>query len=145
MKYWLVKTEPETYSWSQLVREGRGCWDGVRNFEARNHLRAMSVGDRVLVYHSGAERAVVGVAEVVTAAFPDPTAQQGDWSAVELEARAALKRPVTLATLRHLPEMAELPLLRRARLSVMPLQAEHYRALLQLAGGSVAAGVAQPG
>lgn len=127
-----MKTEPETYSWGDLVRERVGVWDGVRSFEARKHLRGMARGDRVLVYHSGKERAVVGVASVERGAYPDPTADGDDWSAVDLRALGPLVRPVELSSLRERAEFADFVLLRRGRLSVMPVPAALYRRLLTL-------------
>jgi predicted RNA-binding protein with PUA-like domain len=135
MGYWLVKTEPESYSWSQLVSDGTAHWDGVRNYEARNHLRSMSKGDRVLVYHSVSDRCVVGVAEVTRAAYPDPTAQKGDWSAVDLRPKGALLRPVTLQQIRLADALSGIALVARSRLSVMPLSAEHFEHIIALGGG----------
>src|SRR6266498_2685753 len=111
-QYWLVKSEPETYSWADLVRDRHTDWTGVRNFAARNHLKAMSVGDRALFYHSGAEKSVVGIAEVTRAAFPDKTADEDGWVAVELKAVEPLKRPVTLAEIKGESILAKMVLLR---------------------------------
>jgi predicted RNA-binding protein with PUA-like domain len=119
--YWLVKQEPEGYSWNDFVRDGRTDWTGVRNFLARKNLRAMRKGDAVLFYHSVSDKAVVGVAEVTREAFPDPTAKEGDWSAVELKPVKPLKKPVTLAQIRAEPKLREIALLRSSRLSVQPL------------------------
>ena len=119
--YWLVKQEPESYSWNDFVRDGRTDWTGVRNFLARKNLRAMRKGDAVLFYHSVSDKAVVGIAKVTREAFPDPTANEGDWSAVELEPVKALKRPVTLAQIRQEPKLRDIALLRSSRLSVQPL------------------------
>jgi predicted RNA-binding protein with PUA-like domain len=119
--YWLVKQEPEAYSWDDFVRDGRTQWTGVRNFLARKHLRAMRKGDVVLFYHSVSEKAVVGIAEVIREAFPDPTAKEGDWSAVELKPVKPLKRPVTLQEIKAEPKLRDIPLLRCSRLSVQPL------------------------
>lgn len=131
---WLVKQEPEDYPWSRFVAEGGAAWTGVRNFQARNHLRAMQPGDRVLYYHSGAERAVVGLAEVDRAAYPDPSAQDGDWVAVDLKPVRALARPVPLAEIKVDPALKNLPLLRQSRLSVMPVSEAEFARLLELAG-----------
>lgn len=133
MQFWLVKQEPETYPWSQLLKDGRTVWDGVRNYQARNHLRAMREGDRVLYYHSGGEKAVVGVAEVSREAFPDPTAQEGDWLAVELKALRGLKRPVPLAEIKRDGNLAGIALVRQSRLSVMPLSKAEFERVLALA------------
>lgn len=132
---WLVKTEPETFGWADLVQEQTAMWDGVRSLEARKHLRAMKVGDSVFVYHSGKERAVVGLGVVVREAYPDPTAEEGDWSAVDIRAERAVKVPVTLATIKADKAFAECPLVRRARLSVMPIEPALFRRLLILSGG----------
>ena len=118
VRHWVVKSEPSAYSWSQLVAERRTEWTGIRNFEARNNLRAMSVGDLCLYYHSGEEKAVVGVARVTRAAGPDPTAKGEDWSSVELEAVGPLAVPVTLAQMRKDAVLKTLPLVTRPRLSV---------------------------
>lgn len=120
-QYWLVKQEPSQYPFAQLVADGRTVWDGVRNYQARNNLRAMRVGDRVLYYHSGSETAVVGLAEVSREAFPDPTTDDPRWVAVELKPLQALRRPVTLGTIKADPVLREIPLVRQSRLSVMPL------------------------
>lgn len=119
--YWLVKQEPEAYSWDDFMRDGRTDWTGVRNYLARKNLRAMRKGDAVFFYHSVSEKAVVGIAEVTREAFPDPTAKEGDWVAVELKPVKSLKRPVTLAQIRTDPKLREIALLRCSRLSVQPL------------------------
>ncbi len=128
MNHWLVKSEPETYSWSQFVADQRTDWTGVRNYQARNFLREMQPGDQVLYYHSGKEKAVVGTAEVSRAAFPDPTAdpEDADWSAVELHAAQPLSAPLTLAAIRADPRLSNLWLLRHSRLSVQPVTHEEY-------------------
>ncbi|MCX8089879.1 MAG: EVE domain-containing protein [Verrucomicrobiae bacterium] len=132
MSHWLVKQEPGEYAWADFVRDGRTAWTGVRNFQARNHLRAMRRGDLVLYYHSGEERAVVGVARVEREAYPDPTAREGDWSCVDLVPVKPLARPVTLAEIKADPALRDMPLLRQSRLSVMPLTAGQFRRLLAL-------------
>jgi predicted RNA-binding protein with PUA-like domain len=134
MQYWLVKQEPEDYSWSDLARDGKTVWTGVRNYQARNNLRAMKKGDRVLFYHSGEDRSVVGLAQVARPAYPDPTATEGDWSCVELSPVKALKQPVSLAAIKAEPILQEIHLVRNGRLSVMPLSANHYQRLLELGG-----------
>jgi predicted RNA-binding protein with PUA-like domain len=133
-RYWLVKSEPEVYSWDDFVREGGTAWTGVRNFQARINLRAMTVGDEVLYYHSGGERAVVGVAKVRREAYPDPTATEGEWACVDLAPVRKLKRPLELATIKAQPSLREIALVRQSRLSVMPLEKGAYRELLALAG-----------
>jgi predicted RNA-binding protein with PUA-like domain len=136
MAAWLVKQEPTAYPFAQLVADGRTCWDGVRNAQARLHLRAMREGDDVLYYHTGDEKAVVGTARVARAAYPDPS--DADWSAVDLVPVAPLARPVTLAQMRADDAFAGFVLLTHARLSVMPVEAAHLRRILDL-GGPVAA------
>jgi predicted RNA-binding protein with PUA-like domain len=128
--YWLVKQEPETYAWDEFVREKGTAWTGVRNFTARNNLRAMAKGDEVLYYHSGEEKAVVGVAEVRRAAYPDPTADEGDWVCVDLAPVKALARPVTLAEIKADPSLAGIALVRLSRLSVVPLDAASFQAIV---------------
>jgi predicted RNA-binding protein with PUA-like domain len=132
MNYWLVKQEPTSYPWDQFVRDGKTSWTGVRNFQARNHLRAMAPGDRVLYYHSVVGKAVVGVAEVVRSAYPDHTAEEGDWSCVDLKPLEALRRPVELEEIKSEPALAEIALLRQSRLSVMPLKKVEFDAILRL-------------
>lgn len=132
--YWLVKTEPEAYSWDDFLRDRTTVWDGVRNFQARNHLRAMRTGDHVLFYASVTTKAVLGIASVLREYFPDPTAEEGEWSAVELSLVRPLPRPVTLADIKADPALTDLPLLRQSRLSVMPLSAAHYAKILRLGG-----------
>jgi predicted RNA-binding protein with PUA-like domain len=126
---WLLKTEPGTYSFADLEREGRGRWDGVTNPLALRNLRAMKKGDRVLLYHTGAEKAVVGTAEVVREAYPDPKAKGGRLVVVDVEPRGRLARPVPLAEIKAMPEFAESPLVRQGRLSVVPIDAAQWRAL----------------
>jgi predicted RNA-binding protein with PUA-like domain len=130
--YWLLKSEPSAYSFDRLVSEGKTRWDGVRNFQARNHLREMAEGDLCLFYHSGETKDVVGVARVVRTAFPDPTAPGEDWSAVEIAPVKAFPIPVTLAQMKADPELEELPMLRRGRLSVSPVSADQFRRILKL-------------
>ena len=131
-QYWMVKSEPEAYAWSDLVRDGRTAWTGVRNYQARIHLNAMKPGDRVLFYESVTTKAVVGVAEVTKAAFPDKTAEEAGWVAVELKAIEPLAKPVTLAEIKAKPALSKLALLRQSRLSVMPLTATDYKLILKL-------------
>jgi len=133
MKHWLVKQEPEAYSWSDLVQEGRTAWTGIRNFQARNFLRAMKAGDLVAYYHSVSEKRVVGLAGVCSEAYPDPTATEGDWGCVDLEPVGALITPVTLEKIKADGILRETLLVRQSRLSVMPLTARQFKRLLQLA------------
>jgi predicted RNA-binding protein with PUA-like domain len=130
--YWMVKQEPETYSWEDLVREGKTDWTGVRNFQARNNLRSMKVGDKVLFYHSGKEKAVVGVARVAKAAYRDPTAEEGDWVAVDIKAVKPLVAPVLLASIRYDDQLKNLALLRQTQLSVLPLSADEFQRIVYL-------------
>jgi predicted RNA-binding protein with PUA-like domain len=137
MQHWLVKQEPEAYSWTKFVKDGRAAWTGVRNFQARNNLRAMKKGDWVLYYHSVSEKQVVGLARVAKEAYPDPTAKEGDWSCVDLVPVKALKQPVGLETIKSDPKLNDLLLLRHTRLSVVPLTPEHFERLLELGQTSV--------
>ncbi|HEX5100141.1 MAG TPA: EVE domain-containing protein, partial [Polyangiaceae bacterium] len=119
--YWLVKSEPFKYPFERLVTERKTTWDGVRNFEARNHLRAMKPGDQLLFYHSNEGKEIVGIAKVVRAAYPDPTADDGDWSVVDVAPVKKLAVPVSLATIRDDKKLAEMQILKRSRLSVVPV------------------------
>lgn len=132
MNYWLVKQEPGEYAWADLAREGKTAWTGVRNFQARNHLRAMRPGDQVLFYHSGDEKQIVGIAWVTRAAYPDPTATEGDWSAVDMSPIKRLPRPVALTEIKTDPLLRTLPLVRQSRLSVCPVTAAQFRRVLAL-------------
>ena len=129
---WLVKQEPAAYPFSRFLEEGRTRWDGVRNAQARLSLRAMKAGDSVLYYHSGDEKAVVGIAKVARAAYPDPTATDGDWVAVDLSAVKALKRSVTLASIKAEPALAQMGLVRQSRLSVMPVTEDVWKRIVAL-------------
>lgn len=131
-KFWLVKQEPTAYSWDDFVRDGRTSWTGVRNFTARNNLRAMQEGDVVLYYHSVVDKAVFGVAEVARIAYPDPTAREGDWSAVDLVPKQPLARLVTLEEIKGNPKLKETALLRLSRLSVQPLTAAEFQEIVRL-------------
>ena len=131
-QYWMVKSEPDAYAWSDLVRDERTAWTGVRNYQARIHLNAMKPGDRVLFYESVTTKAVVGVAEVTKAAFPDKTAEEAGWVAVELKAIEPLAKPVTLAEIKAKPALSKIALLRQSRLSVMPLTATDYKLIVKL-------------
>lgn len=141
-QYWLVKSEPDTYSWDQFVRDGRSDWTGVRNYAARLHLKAMRPGDQVLYYHSNEGKAVVGLAQVSKPAFPDPTSDEpvkttplfDGWVAVELVPVAPLKTPVTLATIKEEPVLRNIALIRQGRLSVMPLTPAEFNRIVKLGG-----------
>ena len=133
--HWLVKSEPNTYSYADLERDGRTVWDGVRNNAAALHLKAMHEGDEVLFYHSQEGLAVVGVAKVVRTAFPDASDPAGRFVAVELAPVRLLKRPVTLSEMKAQPELANMAMLRQGRLSVSPVTDEEWKSVLKLAGG----------
>jgi predicted RNA-binding protein with PUA-like domain len=133
--YWLVKQEPGSFSWATLVKDGRTDWTGVRNFQARNHLRAMKKGDSVLFYHSGEEKQIVGLARVDKEAYPDRTADEGDWSAVDIVPVKALKQPVTLQQIKADKPLKDLPLVRQSRLSVSPVSEAQFKRIMSLAGG----------
>lgn len=131
--FWLVKQEPSAYSWSDFVAERRTAWTGVRNYTARNNLRKMQPGDEVLFYHSGDDKAVVGIAKVARAAYPDPTAKEGDWSAVDIEPVKALAGPVTLREIKSNSRLKQIPLVHQSRLSVMPLTSAEFREIIAMA------------
>lgn len=133
MNHWLVKTEPGTYSWAQFQKEGTTAWTGVRNFQARNNLRAMKKGDAVLVYHSGDEKQIVGLAIVAEPAYPDPTAKEGDWSCVDLKAGKALAKPVPLAVVKQNKALQGMLLVRNSRISVMPVTQAEFAQVQELA------------
>ncbi len=133
--YWMVKQEPENYSWSDLVKDGRTDWTGVRNYQARNNLREMKAGERVLFYHSGKEKAVVGLAEVVKSAYPDPTADDAQWVAVDIKPIKALKNAVPLAAIRYDKRLSQLPLIRQSQLSVMSLTKDEFEILVATGDG----------
>ena len=134
MQYWIVKSEPESYSWSQLVADQKTAWTGVRNFAARNHLRAMKRGDAVFFYHSGEDKAVVGLARVEKEAYPDPTADEGDWSAIDIVPVKPVKKPVTLQQIKSDKALKDMPLVRQSRLSVSPVTEEQFERIMTLAG-----------
>jgi predicted RNA-binding protein with PUA-like domain len=131
--HFLIKSEPSVYSFDRLVADGHAVWDGVRSFEARNNLRAMQKGDLLLFYHSNEGKAVVGVARVSREAYPDPTADGEDWSVVDVEPVRALARPVGLDELRAHRVLSKMMMLRRPRLSVVPVTGEEFDAVLELA------------
>ena len=131
-QYWLVKSEPDAYAWTDLVRDRRTDWTGVRNYQARIHLNAMRRGDRVFFYESVTTKAVVGIAEITKPAFPDTTADEPGWVAVEVKPITALAHPVTLAAIKAEPAFAKVALLRQSRLSVMPLSAAEFERIRAL-------------
>ncbi len=132
MQYWLVKSEPDTFSFQQLLNDGSTRWDGVRNYQARNNLRAMKAGDLCLFYHSNIGLEVVGIARVAKEHYPDPTAEKGDWSAVDLTPVKPFTRPVPLTEIKNHPALQQLLLVRNGRLSVMPVSFDEFSVLLQL-------------
>jgi predicted RNA-binding protein with PUA-like domain len=133
--FWLVKQEPSSYSWSDFVAEGKTAWTGVRNYTARNNLREMKNGDEVLFYHSGEEKAIVGIARVIRPAYPDTTAKDGDWSAVDLAPIKSLIQPVTLRQIKDKPRLKQIPLVRHSRLSVMPLGKAEFGEIVKMSMG----------
>jgi predicted RNA-binding protein with PUA-like domain len=133
---WLVKSEPSSYSWTNLVADGKTAWTGVRNYTARNNLRAMTKGDAVFYYHSVEGKEIVGVATVVREAYPDPTAKEGDWSAVDVAPEEALSKPVTLDAIKANPKLKEMALLRLSRLSVQPVTSAQFDEILRMSKAS---------
>ncbi len=129
MAYWLFKSEPEGYSWDDLVTEGRDYWDGVRNHQAANNMKAMATGDRAFFYHSVKQREIVGVVEVVREYYPDHTDASGRFGMVDIAPLAPLAKPVSLAEIKGHPRLTELALVRQSRLSVMPVSAAHWKIL----------------
>jgi predicted RNA-binding protein with PUA-like domain len=134
MAHWLVKSEPDAFSWNQQVERGVEPWTGVRNHMAKANLRAMRVGDLALFYHSNIGKEVVGVVEVVREAYPDPTAEAGDWVCVDMRAVGPMPRPVTLAAIKADPLLADMALVRMSRLSVMPVSEAHWARICDLGG-----------
>ncbi len=133
-QFWLVKSEPDAFSWAQQVANGVEPWTGVRNHMARNNLRAMRLGDHAFFYHSNVGREIVGVVEVVREAYPDPSAVAGDWVAVDMRAVAAMPHPVTLAAIKTDPALTEIALIKFSRLSVCPISATHWAHICLLGG-----------
>ena len=134
MKYWLVKSEPDAFSWDQQVANGVEPWTGVRNHAAKGHLKAMQKGDRAFFYHSNEGKEIVGIVEVARAAYPDPTAESGDWVCVDMKAVKPVPKPVTLAAVKADPALADMLLVRQSRLSVMPVSPEHWKHICKLGG-----------
>jgi|SRR5215469_8826736 len=132
MQYWLVKQEPEAYSWSAFVKDSRTAWTGVRNFQARNNLRSMKKGDLVLYYHSVSDKQVVGIAQVAKEAYADPTSEEGDWSCVDLVPLKPLEAPVSLETIKSDKSLSDMLLVRQGRLSVQPLTGTQFHRILKL-------------
>lgn len=134
MNYWLVKSEPASYSWEKFVKEGSTSWTGVRNFQARNNLRAMKKGDHVFFYHSVTGKQIVGLAKVAKEAYADPTAKEGDWSAVDLAPLKPLKNPISLEQVKADATLAKMALVRNSRISAVPVNEAEHKRLLNLAG-----------
>ena len=132
MNYWLIKSEPGTYSWSDLEKDKQTLWDGVRNYQARNNMKTMKLGDQCLFYHSVNEKQVVGVASVVKEFYPDPTAKEGDWVVMDVKAQRKLKHPVTLAQVKDEDRLAQMVLVRNSRLSVQPVTREEFDVIMEL-------------
>jgi len=128
---WLMKSEPESYSWADLVRDGATEWDGVRNNAARLHLRAMMVGDEAFLYHSMSDKAVIGIMRIIREAQPDP--KDPDWVSVRVEPMSPLARPVTLAEIKAEPKLAKMELIRQSRLSVAPVRDDEWKLILEMA------------
>jgi predicted RNA-binding protein with PUA-like domain len=134
MNYWLVKSEPFKYSWEQFQKDGKTFWDGVRNYAARNNLKAMAKGDQVLFYHSNEGLAIVGIAEVVKPAYQDPTTEDPNWVVVDLKPLKSLPNPVTLADIKAEPSLADMDLVRLSRLSVGTVKPAEYKKIMKMAG-----------
>ncbi|MBK9318752.1 MAG: EVE domain-containing protein [Bacteroidetes bacterium] len=132
MNYWLVKSEPFKYSWQQFEKDGTAMWDGVRNYQARNHLRSMQKGDLVLFYHSNEDLAVMGIAKVTKTAYQDPTTEDENWVAVDLKPYKKLKHPVPLSAIKAEPKLKEIQMLKLNRLSVVSLRPEEFDHLLAM-------------
>ena len=134
MAYWLMKSEPGTWSWDDQVKEGPAEWDGVRNHQASNNMKAMKLGDKAFFYHSVKDREIVGVVRVVREYYPDHTDPTGRFGMVDVEAIEPLKTPVSLADIKARPELGELPLVRQSRLSVMPVEPDHWKRICEMGG-----------
>ncbi|MFN2439119.1 MAG: EVE domain-containing protein [Chitinophagaceae bacterium] len=132
MAYWLVKSEPNTYGWEQFQKEGTAVWDGVRNYAARLHLKAMKKGDEVFFYHSNEGLEIVGIAKVIKEAYPDPTAKEEGWVVVDLKPVRKLKRPISLKEIKEQKSLSDMALIRLGRLSVQPVKAEEWKAVMEL-------------
>ena len=130
MNHWLMKTEPDTFSWDDLVKAGKTTWDGVRNFQARSNLKAMKKGDLVFIYHTGDDKAVVGIARIEKEAYPDPGDQ--DWVVVDIKPEKKLKKPITLAQVKADGDLTDMVLVRAARLSVQPVKKSEFDRIIKL-------------
>lgn len=132
MNYWLMKTEPGTYSWDDLVKKGSDMWDGVRNYQARNNLRKMKNGDKVFIYHSGSEPGIIGLAEVIRENYPDPTASEGDWSVVDVKPVKKMKRFIPLHEIKQKSALKNMSLIKSTRLSVQPVLKDEYELIVKM-------------
>lgn len=132
MNYWIIKSEPFKYSWDQMVEDGWTYWDGVKNYQARNNLRDMQIGDYCLFYHSNKGLEIVGITKVIKEAYQDPTTEDERWVAVDVEAVKPLKNPVSLKTMKATEELSDMGMLRQGRLSVIPLSKEHFDIIMEL-------------
>lgn len=132
MNYWLVKSEPDAYSWQHFTEQGKAVWDGVRNYQARNNLKEMKAGDLVLFYHSVSDKEVVGISKVIKEFYQDPTTDDDRWVVVELEPVKKLNRPVSLAAIKNDERLENVALIKQSRLSVMPLKREEFDAIVEL-------------
>lgn len=130
--YWLIKQEPETYSWEDFVRDGGTSWDGVRNYQARNNLKSMKKGDQAFFYHSGKVPEIVGIAEVSRESYQDPTTSDERWVAVDFKPVKELKKRVSLASMRDSAKLVDLPMLKQSQLSVMPISKAHFNEILRM-------------
>jgi len=132
MNIWLMKTEPETFGWDDLLKQGSSMWDGVRNYQARNNIRKMKIGDTVLFYHSVTNPGIVGLAEVCKEFYPDPTAKEGDWSVVDVKPVRKLKRTISLQEIKQQPDLQNMYLVKSPRLSVQPVTKEEFSFILEM-------------
>jgi predicted RNA-binding protein with PUA-like domain len=136
MSYWLIKSDPDTYGWTDLLRDGKTSWDGIRNYKARNFLRDMKPGDLVLFYHSGDEKSVVGAVKILSEPHADATAEEEIWTAVDVAPAWTLKSPVPLSSIKAEPSLRNIHLVREGRLSVMPLEKKDFDFIVSLGGGT---------
>jgi predicted RNA-binding protein with PUA-like domain len=132
MNYWLVKTEPDTFSWADMLKQGTSMWDGVRNYQARNNLRKMKAGDTVFIYYSGKNPGIIGLAKIMKEHYRDPTSKEGDWSAVDISPVRMLNRFIPLQEIKEHPKLTNMFLVKNTRLSVQPLSSEEYELVMGL-------------
>lgn len=132
MNYWLVKSDSETYPWEQFVKDKKTSWDGVRNFQARNNLKLMKKNDKILFYHSVSQPCIVGIAKVVKEFYPDPTAPDQSWVAVDIEPMESLKKPVSLGQIKSELQLQDIALIKQSRLSVMPINPKEYEIIVKM-------------